>query len=78
MNFGWSMPAGAWASTLPGEEDNNKHEDEPEICQCGRNLSTQPTRTEPWEQTVNGEIVAAGTAGIWECECGATTRVNLA
>lgn len=47
--FGWSMPPGAWESTLPGEEQEGPIALK---CQrCGRFVCMKETRVEPWEDS---------------------------
>jgi len=68
--FGWSMPAGAWESTLPGEE--------PELIRlrcalCGAFLPSKPDSQEPWEDFP----YAAGYYLKWDCrKCGRKVRIN--
>lgn len=48
--FGWSMPPGAWGSTLPGEEPERE---QPRCETCGAFLPYEPTRVEhtTWMET---------------------------
>ena len=59
--FGWSMPAGAWDSTLPGEEQEGPIALKCPVC--GRFISQQVTRVEPWEHSMINDDPRFGPVG---------------